>query len=86
MEEADLTLIRVEPEVYELKRYEVFHADKALGWVIQFMSQLDLSPQTSRIRRDGKRRPFWTYVEPSGKTHFRVKLETRKDALRWLTR
>lgn len=86
VEVGGLTLIRVDPGVYEMKRYEVFRDKEAVGFVFQFMSQLDLASETSRIRIDGKRRPFWSFAGADGRPEYRVKLETRKDALRWLER
>jgi len=82
----DLTLIRVEARVYELKRYEVFRGTEPVGFVFQFMSRLNLAPETSRLRQDGKERPFWSFIGLDGRPQYRVKLETRKDALKWLVR
>ena len=80
----EITLIRVEPNFNEIKRYEVWVGKEPKGFVFQWMSQLDLAKETSRIRIDGKRRPFWSFQTPDGRFHFRVKLETRKEAVNWL--
>lgn len=82
---ADVTLIRVPPQLSELKRYEVFDGTEPKGIVFQWMSQLNLAKETSRIRIDGKTRPFWSFITPDGKINYRVKCETRKEAIRWLT-
>jgi len=82
----DLILIRVPPQLNELKRYEVFDGTEPKGFVFQWMSQLNLAKETSRIRIDGKKRPFWCFITPDGRYHYRVKLETRKQAINWLMR
>lgn len=83
---AEMTLIRVPPQLNEIKRYEVWDGTEPKGIVFQWMSQLNLAKETSRIRIDGKTRPFWSFVTPDGVTHYRVKCETRKAAISWLTK
>ena len=79
-----VTLERVEPHVLEIKRYRVIKAGEVSGYVVQWESQIDTKIKGTRLVRRGKRRPFWTYATVDGMPHFRVKLETRERAVRWL--
>ncbi len=80
----EIILIRIEPGVGEIKRYEVFDGKEPKGFVFQWMTRLNLANETSRVRVDGKTRPFWSYVTPDGLAHYRAKLKTRKEAIKRL--
>jgi len=80
----DVTFEEVEPKVLELKRYRVLKDGKEAGFVVKWEGQMTIPLKGTRLIREGVRRPFWTYVTDNGMPAFRVKLGTRKDAVRWL--
>jgi hypothetical protein len=84
MSDDEVILERVEPGSLELKRYRVLKGGVEAGYVVQWETQIVTKIKGTRLIKNGKRRPLWTYTQDNGQLNYRVKLETRKDALKWL--
>ena len=67
------------------RAYEVRKDGVAIGKVVAHEASIISSIRGSRLVKHGRRRQFWTYLEP-GQTmgNFWLKAETRSDAARFL--